>query len=147
MNLIFTADTNEAPLWRKGCCLTVTDQRHGQKVIGCYPDVTSKLVELVVSLSVESEELQKVKKRKKKIPWVFWLLCAVWMCITSSRTCFLHGLDQIKVIHHESVHTSLDLQQLQPSLRENGTIGHKLLKLFMNVGLYCCLKYIRGIIF
>lgn len=44
----------------------MTDQRHGQKVIGRYPDVTSKLVELVVSLSVESEELHKVKKKEKK---------------------------------------------------------------------------------
>lgn len=46
--------------------MTVTDQRHRQKVIGRYPDVTSELVELVVSLSVESEELHKVKKKKKK---------------------------------------------------------------------------------
>lgn len=37
--------------------LTVTDRRHGQKVIGCYHDITPKLVELVISLSVESEEL------------------------------------------------------------------------------------------
>lgn len=37
--------------------LTVADRRHGQKVIGCYRDITPKLVELVVSLRVESEEL------------------------------------------------------------------------------------------
>lgn len=27
---------------------------------------------------------------------------------------FLHGLNQIQIIHHETVHASLDLQQLQP---------------------------------
>lgn len=27
---------------------------------------------------------------------------------------FLHGLNQIQIIHHKTIHTSLDLQQLQP---------------------------------
>lgn len=72
MNLIFT-EKNKSPPQRKGSWFTATDRRHGQKVIGRYPDIKSKLVELVVSMSVKSEELHEVKKCHddfdSSVPW------------------------------------------------------------------------------
>lgn len=54
--------------------MVMTDQWHGQKVIGRHPDITSKLVELVVPLSVESEELHTAKNNSMIILAPRWCI-------------------------------------------------------------------------